>query len=580
MKKLIIIMCVFFVCNSANAKFDGTAIYVNDMDYVLGDVKQAFITNSITTTAQADNLIKGFVAMKVNGIRVPIFAEGLEPNKPIFDYFFNEAKAAGFKIFANPAQHSGGQRIACGILEGTFCTVLNNDTRTNILIDRIKDFADEYACDWVNPFNEDGAPGAAWSTEQMDTIYASLYNQLDGAELIGPGVWGLPAGISVLNNTSVSNYISVATSHNLGYNHASWPTFIQLAESLNLPVWDSETNNNVSEANNNNTTTRIIAAIAAGVDGLVLYNSWNYISLTDGSINNTGLGVMDYYLALSIDLDKTYYIDSPIHNLRLAATGESEDAYTTSTTTTGADVEWQFVSNGNGSLHIQRAAGGSKPRLRTDNTDLADMQSSAQSGAYTYYDITASTNTDGAYYLTLPDGPDGRQRLQVSDEGLVRFRNESLNGSWESFTITEVNTSNVVHITKRNASDFAIDGNNGTSNGVNILLWTANQDNTNQQWVEIDRGDGYYSYQKQGSNYCIDGNSGGADRQNVYLWTCAENNQNQHWGKVSTDSGFFQLVKRNAPGFALDGGSDGANGQNVQLFDSSNTSYNLQWSID
>ncbi|WP_161634457.1 PA14 domain-containing protein, partial [Aquimarina pacifica] len=48
------------------------------------------------------------------------------------------------------------------------------------------------------------------------------------------------------------------------------------------------------------------------------------------------------------DPNKTYYIDAPYHDLRLAATGESEDAYTTATTTTGEDVEWEFVDKGNG----------------------------------------------------------------------------------------------------------------------------------------------------------------------------------------------------------------------------------------
>ena len=75
------------------------------------------------------------------------------------------------------------------------------------------------------------------------------------------------------------------------------------------------------------------------------------------------------------DPSKTYYIDSPVHNLRIGATGEGEDPYTTSTSSTGDDVEWKFVAKGNGSWHIQRAAGGSKPRLRSRNNGGADMQS-------------------------------------------------------------------------------------------------------------------------------------------------------------------------------------------------------------
>jgi len=137
----------------------------------------------------------------------------------------------------------------------------------------------------------------------------------------------------------------------------------------------------------------------------------------------------------------------------------------------------------------------------------------------------------------------------------------------------------VVHIRKRNATSFAIDGNHGGTNGQNIYLWSENESNQNQQWIEIDRGGGYYSYQKMGTNFCIDGNRGGENGQNVYLWGCNANNQNQHWQKVNAGGGAVRLVKRNAPGFALDGGNNGENRQNISLYDSSNSSQNLQWII-
>ena len=44
--------------------------YVNDMDYMIADVKQAFIQDKISTDAQVENLLKGLKKMKVNGIRV------------------------------------------------------------------------------------------------------------------------------------------------------------------------------------------------------------------------------------------------------------------------------------------------------------------------------------------------------------------------------------------------------------------------------------------------------------------------------------------------------------------------------
>lgn len=140
--------------------------------------------------------------------------------------------------------------------------------------------------------------------------------------------------------------------------------------------------------------------------------------------------------------------------------------------------------------------------------------------------------------------------------------------------------SSVVQIVKRNAQNFSIDGGRGATNGQNVELSTVNSNNSDQRWNEIDRGNGFFSYQKQGTNHCIDGRNGGANRQNVHLWLCNSSNLNQHWRKVNTDSGFVQLIKRNASGFAIDGGSSGSNGQNVQLFNSSNSSHNLQWRIE
>ena len=269
-----------------------STIYTNDMDYVLGDVKQAFITDAITTEAQADYLLMGFKNMGVNGIRIPIYADGVNPNETMYNYFYNKAVAEGFLIFANPAQSSGGKRIANGILNGDLTSVLDDDDATNALINRIKAFAKEYPCTWINPFNEDGRPDVSWSTEQMNTIYSSLYNNLNGAELIGPCVWGIPASIDVFNNTDISEYISIATTHNLGFDHSSWPTFIAAAEAKGLPVWDSEVNHNDAYG----TGTRLEKALEYEVDGIVLYNSWAYISLTSGLISDAGKEVMSLYL--------------------------------------------------------------------------------------------------------------------------------------------------------------------------------------------------------------------------------------------------------------------------------------------
>ena len=137
----------------------------------------------------------------------------------------------------------------------------------------------------------------------------------------------------------------------------------------------------------------------------------------------------------------------------------------------------------------------------------------------------------------------------------------------------------VVTIRKRNASGFAIDGGPNGTNGQNVYLWGFNRDNANQRFVEIDRGGGYFSYQKEGTNFVLDGGRGGADGQNVYLWTASPNNYNQHWQKVSVGNGAYKLIKRNAA-FTINGGSGGSNSQNVNLYRSSSNHQNLQWIIE
>jgi len=84
-----------------------SSIYTNDMDYVLGDVKQAFIQDKISNPTQVQMLLEGFKAMQVNGIRVPIITDAEVPNEQALSYFCKQAVEAGFKIFANPAQSSG-----------------------------------------------------------------------------------------------------------------------------------------------------------------------------------------------------------------------------------------------------------------------------------------------------------------------------------------------------------------------------------------------------------------------------------------------------------------------------------------
>jgi hypothetical protein len=306
---ILIINCFSFSAFSQN--------YVNDMDYVLGDAKQVFIRGLITTTTEADNLLKGFITMKVNGIRIPIFgretvANGgadLNPNKAMMDYFYDEAVKAGIPIFANPAQGGGGARIANNMLNGESTPSVNNKSAaTAELIARMLEFSNEYPdCKWINPFNEDGrATNSTWTIAQINEIYAALYNNVNGAELIGPCTWGLVAGIDMLEKTNIADYITVASTHNLGFNHNLWADFIALADAENLPVWDSEVNNNDKFANDATKPlqhgTRIDRALENEVDGLVLYDSGLGIDLTNGNVGSGNDIFMSKYLKQGTNL--------------------------------------------------------------------------------------------------------------------------------------------------------------------------------------------------------------------------------------------------------------------------------------
>jgi len=141
-------------------------------------------------------------------------------------------------------------------------------------------------------------------------------------------------------------------------------------------------------------------------------------------------------------------------------------------------------------------------------------------------------------------------------------------------------SSNAVTLRKRNATGFALDGGPGGSNGQNIYLWSHNSNNANQQFIEIDRGGGFFSYQKVGTNFSIDGGNGGQRAQNVYLWQTNANNFNQHWRKVLINGNTFRLQKRNSPGFSIDGGRGGQRLQNVYLWSSGNNNQNMQWIIE
>ena len=139
------------------------------------------------------------------------------------------------------------------------------------------------------------------------------------------------------------------------------------------------------------------------------------------------------------DPSKKYYIDSPSHQLRIGATGEADTPFTTLTSTTGEQVEWAFVAKGNGSWHIQLAAGGKSPRLRprSRNNGQAHMRTARGDSSLTYYNFTPGT-LPRTHFITLPKTIKKYSRLQVDNKGVVKFVSAAQSGDWESFQFTEV----------------------------------------------------------------------------------------------------------------------------------------------
>jgi hypothetical protein len=136
-------------------------------------------------------------------------------------------------------------------------------------------------------------------------------------------------------------------------------------------------------------------------------------------------------------------------------------------------------------------------------------------------------------------------------------------------------------IEKQNTS-FSIDGNGGAINGQQIYLWNSNENNNNQQWVQIQQDNGYYSFKKQDTNLCWDGGDGASRRQAVTLETCDSSNYDQHWAKVKVTSGTekYRLEKRNASGFSIDGNNSAARRQAIYLWNSNSSNVNQQWNFN
>ena len=157
--------------------------------------------------------------------------------------------------------------------------------------------------------------------------------------------------------------------------------------------------------------------------------------------SHPGMGQLTFVAPTTFTPDpkKKYYIESPTHKLRIAATGEADAPFTAPLSTTGQQVEWAFIANGKGSWHIQLAAGGKTPRLRarSRSNGQANMRAARGKSSLTYYNFTPGAQSR-TYFITLPKSSKKYSRLQVDSKGAINFVSETQSGDWESFRFIEV----------------------------------------------------------------------------------------------------------------------------------------------
>ena len=140
--------------------------------------------------------------------------------------------------------------------------------------------------------------------------------------------------------------------------------------------------------------------------------------------------------------------------------------------------------------------------------------------------------------------------------------------------VTEKNV-RIVYIRKRSAS-FGLHSGDG-SNGGNLNIHSDLTHN-NLKFKEIDRGGGYYSYERLDSEHSITSANGGKIGQNVLVWSTNPDKYNQQWQKVDAGDGSFTLRKRSALSFGIHAGGKIQNRSNVNLH-SNFEHQNLHWYV-
>lgn len=374
--------------------------------------------------------------------------------------------------------------------------------------------------------------------------------------IVGNSAWSFSQGVSwlkTMENQNVMSGIDIAASHNTGYSGTA-EEFYEQASSMGKEVWDSEVHGwkGSTTVDEISSVHYMLDRIRAGFSGLDAWLTIGTTSQQHSYILNTG----------SVSRNVKYYIFQKLAN-------NSNYGY-------ALDVNLPDELTSTVAL-----IDGSLMTVWVLNNDSAQSDVTIELGGHLIKDGTSIVRTRWHEDIAIEGVAESVQAATINS-----FSTDIAANSLYSFeieldldadTTPETEANPIVTMQKRNALGFGVDGNNGAANEQDVYLWSYNADNINQQWEEIDRGNGYYSYKKYETEYCLDGDNGGDNRQNVYLWSCADNNYNQHWQKLWVEDDYYRLIKRNASGYALDGNNGAENAQSIYLWSNSETNYNQHW---
>jgi len=168
------------------------------------------------------------------------------------------------------------------------------------------------------------------------------------------------------------------------------------------------------------------------------------------------------------DPSKKYYIDSPRWNLRLAATANGAQPFTTSVNTTGVKMVSSDKTGEWVSFSITEVSSGKVVYLRKRNA--------------------SDYSVDG-----MGGGANGQ------NVHLWGYNSSNENQQWE-----EIDRGNGYYSYQKKGTNYSLDGGNGGAQAQNVHLWTTSATNYNQHWRKVQvAGDRYMLVKRNALNYAL-----------------------------------------------------------------------------